>query len=196
MITYLHLDKDECYIPIGTHREYWMKIEMPVIGVVCVMDEKYESVKTAFWVDIKEYLLKNPTASRVKFNMSIHNELSKEKFRKYFFFLVCEKAPCIDFNEALLLLDGNTVDKALAMDMLLIFFSQKLKTWEKAFELYDKRDAIVDYANFMDAISYAYYHPDHWLTKGRHEFSEESKKYVQQKVKMFSKEDIINLNYS
>ena len=85
--------------------------------------------------------------------MSIHNELSKEKFRKYFFFLVCEKAPCIDFNEALLLLDGNTVDKALAMDMLLIFFSQKLKTWEKAFELYDKRDAIVDYANFMDAIS-------------------------------------------
>lgn len=191
--SYYDLDKDECYIPIGTHREYWMKIEMPVIGVVCVMDEKYESVKTAFWVDIKEYLLKNPTASRVKFNMSIHNELSKEKFRKYFFFLVCEKAPCIDFNEALLLLDGNTVDKALAMDMLLIFFSQKLKTWEKAFELYDKRDAIVDYANFMGAISYAYYHPDHWLTKGRHEFSEESKKYVQQKVKMFSKEDIINV---
>lgn len=53
------------------------------------MDEKYESVKTAFGIDIKEYLLKNPTAS-----------------------------------------------------------------------------------TFMDAISYAYYHPDYWLTKGRHEFSE------------------------
>lgn len=52
---------------------------------------------------------------------------------------------------------------------------------------------IVDYANFMEAISYAYYHPDHWLTKGRHEFSEESKKYVQQKVKMFSEEDIMNV---
>lgn len=98
--SYYDLDKNECHISIGTDREYWMKIDMPVIGIVCVMDEKYESVKTAFWVDIKEYLLK---------------------------------------------------------------------------------------------ISYAYYHPDHWLTKGRHEFSEESKKYVQQKVKMFSEEDIMNV---
>lgn len=123
--SYYDLDKDECYIPIGTHREYWMKIEMPVIDIVCVMDEKYESVKTAFWVDIKEYLLKNPTASTVKFNMSIHNELSKEKFKKYFFFLICKKAPCIDFNEALLLLDGNAIDKVLAMDMLMIFSRKK-----------------------------------------------------------------------
>ena len=191
--SYYDLDKDECYIPVGMHREYWMKIEMPVIGIVCVMDEKYESVKTAFWVDIKEYILENPKATTVKFNMSIHNELSKEKFRKYFYFLICKKAPCIDFNEALLLLDGNARDRVLAMDMLLIFFSQKVKTWEKAFELYNKRDKIVDYNNFMEAISYAYYHPDHWLTKGRHEFSEESKKYVQQKVKMFSEEDIKNV---
>lgn len=128
---------------------------------------------------IKEYLLKNPTASTLKFNMSIHNELSKEKFRKYFFFLICKKASYIDFNEAFLLIDGNTEDKVLAMDMLMSFFSQKVKTWEKAFELYDKRDTIVDYADFMEAISYAYYHPDHWLIKGRHEFSDESKKYVQ-----------------
>lgn len=91
------------------------------------------------------------------------------------------------------MLDGNAIDKVLAMDMLLIFFSQKVKTWEKAFELYNKRDTIVDYTNFMKAISYAYYHPDHWLTKGRHDFSEESKKYVQQKVKMFSEEDIMNV---
>ena len=53
--SYYDLDKAECYIPIGAHREYWMKIEMPVIGIVCVMDEKYESVKMAFWVDIKEH---------------------------------------------------------------------------------------------------------------------------------------------
>lgn len=191
--SYYDLDKNECHISIGTHREYWMKIDMPVIGIVCVMDEKYESVKTAFWVDIKEYLLKNPKATTVKFSMAIHNELSKEKFRKYFYFLICKKVPCINFNESLSLLDGNAVDKVLSMNMLLLFFTKKVKTWEIAFKLYDKRDAIVDYANFMEAISYAYYHPDHWLTKGRHEFSEESKKYVQQKVKMFSEEDIMNV---
>lgn len=191
--SYYDLDKAECYIPIGTHREYWMKIEMPVIGIVCVMDEKYESVKTAFWVNIKEQLLRNPTASTVKFNMSIHNELSKEKFRKYFYCLVCKKAPCIEFNEALLLLSGNAMDEVLAMDMLLTFFSQEVKTWEKAFELYNKGGALVDYSNFIEAISYAYYHPDHWMTKGRHEFSEESKKYVKEKVKMFSEEDIKNV---
>lgn len=131
--SYYDLDKAECYIPIGAHREYWMKIEMPVIGIVCVMDEKYESVKTAFWVDIKEQLLLNPTASTIKFNMSIHNELSKEKFRKYFYCLVCKKAPIVEFDEALLLLDGSAMDKVLAMDMLLTFFSQEVKTWEIAF---------------------------------------------------------------
>ena len=31
------------------------------------------------------------------------------------------------------------------------------------------------------------------MTKGRHEFSEESKKYVQEKVKVFSEEDIKNV---
>ena len=191
--SYYDLDKAECYIPIGAHREYWMKIEMPVIGIVCVMDEKYESVKTAFWVDIKEHLLLKPTASTIKFNMSIHNELSKEKFRKYFYCLVCKKTPIVEFDEALLLLDGSAMDKVLAMDMLLTFFSQEVKTWEIAFGLYDKSDKVVDYSSFMEAISYVYYHPDHWLTKGRHEFSEESKKYVQQKVKMFSEEDIINV---
>lgn len=191
--SYYDLDKAECYIPIGAHREYWMKIEMPVIGIVCVMDEKYESVKTAFWVDIKEQLLLNPTASTIKFNMSIHNELSKEKFRKYFYCLVCKKAPIVEFDEALLLLDGSAMDKVLAMDMLLTFFSQEVKTWEIAFGLYDKSDKVVDCSSFMEAISYVYYHPDHWLTKGRHEFSEESKKYVQQKVKMFSEEDIMNV---
>lgn len=75
--------------------------------------------------------MENPKATTVKFNMSIHNELSKEKFRKYFYFLICKKAPCIDFNEALLLLDGNARDRVLAMDMLLIFSHKKLKRGKK-----------------------------------------------------------------
>lgn len=67
--SYYDLNKFECYIPVGTHYEYWIRIEMPVIGIVCVMDEDYKSVKTAFWVDIKSYLLKNPEAILIKMNV-------------------------------------------------------------------------------------------------------------------------------
>lgn len=33
--SYYDLDKFECYIPVGAYREYRLKNEMPVIGIVC-----------------------------------------------------------------------------------------------------------------------------------------------------------------
>ena len=191
--SYYDLNKSECYIPVGTHYEYWIKIEMPIIGIVCVMDEKYESVKTAFWVDIKSYLLKNPEAKTIKFRMHIYNELSKDKYRKYFYNIVCGKLPQIEFKEAISLLRGDSADKKIAMDTLQIIFSCEVETWEKLFCLYNKKDEDVDYSVFFEAISYAYEHPDHWISKGMHEFSAESEKYVHCRVNNFSEEDIINV---
>lgn len=191
--SYYDLGKAECYIPVGTHREYWMKMEMPVIGIVCIMDERNESVNTAFWVDIKEYLMTNSTAVTVKFKMSMHNEFSKEKFRKYFYNLVCKQLPRIEFQEAMLLLDGDVSDKLMAINILETYFSYEVTTWEKLMELYDDRDTDIDYSNFFEAISYAYSHPDHWITKGVHEFSEASKEYVYNRVKQFSEEDIVRI---
>lgn len=79
------------------------------------------------------------------------------------------------------------------MDILQTNFSCEVETWEKLFCLYNKRDEDVDYSVFFEAISYAYAHPDHWISKGMYEFSAESEKYVRCKVNSFSEEDIINV---
>lgn len=191
--SYYDLNKSECFIPIESHKNYWLNIEMPVIGIVCIMDETYESVCSAFWVNIKEYLLSYPTASNISFKMCQYNEFSKEKFRKYFYQLINGKLPQIDIVEVIGLLESNTEDKLLAIDILQVNFSHEMKAWEILFSIYENNVVNIDYSNFFESISYAYSHPDLWRKKGIHEFSEDSAEYVRKKVELFETTDIINI---
>ena len=179
--SYYDLKKCECNLPIDSHREYWKTLKMPVIGIICIMDETNESIKTAYWVDIKKYLIKNPNAKSIKFKMSMHNEFSKTKFTDYFYYIVCDKLPKASFQKAKILLNGDTLDRKLALDILQVYYS------------YEKKDVSIKYSIFFEAVSYAYAHPDHWLKSGIHEFSDESEKYVQEKVKNFNEQDIVNI---
>ena len=191
--SYYDLNKSECVIPIESHKNYWLNLEMPVIGIVCIMDEKYESVYSAFWVNIKEYLLSYPTATNITFKMCQYNEFNKEKFRKYFYQLINGKLPQIDMDETLRLLNGNTADKLLAINVLQVSFSHEIKAWEILFSIYENNIVDIEYSDFFDSVSYAYFHPDHWIQKGIHEFSQASTEYVRKKVEQFNKKDIINI---
>lgn len=191
--SYYDLNNSECIIPIETHKDYWLKIEIPVIGIVCIMDELYESVCSAYWVDIKNYLLENPTKTSIRFAMCQHNEFITEKFRKYFYPLVNKTLPQIGINEAVKLLSENIYDKLLAIDVLQVKYSHEVKAWKELFSIYENNDLDIDYSAFFDSISYVYYHPDHWITKGIHEFSDDSSKFVKEKIKSFSEKDMINI---
>ena len=191
--SYYNLDKRECLIPVEAHKEYWMRLKVPVLGIVCVMDEKYEEVETAYWIDIKEYLSKEPNTTMIKFGMSKSNEYSKEKFRKYFYQLISGRLPSIDFNESIDLLKGSNEDKCMAIAELQIKHSANIDSWKMLFEMYENRSPYLDLKLFFEALSYAYPHPDHWYSKGFHEFSCESKDYVINRVKKFEKKDIVNL---
>ena len=191
--SYYDLKKCECNLPIDSHREYWKTLKMPVIGIICIMDETNESIKTAYWVDIKKYLIKNTNAKSIKFKMSMYNEFSKTKFTDYFSYIVCDKLPKVSFQKAKILLNGDTLDRKLALDILQVYYSNEVQTWEKIFYLYEKKDVSIKYSIFFEAVSYAYAHPDHWLKSGIHEFSDESEKYVQEKVKSFNEQDIVNI---
>lgn len=191
--TYYDLNHLECTIPIESHKDYWLNIEIPIVGIVCIMDKAYESVCSAFWVNIKEFLLENPTATDIKFKICQHNEFSKENFRKYFYPLMNKSLLQINIDETLRLLGGNILDKLLAIDMLQVKFSHDVKAWESLFSIYERKDLDIDYSSFFDSISYVCHHPDHWGLKGIHEFSVESAKFVEEKIKSFTKEDIINI---
>lgn len=45
----------------------------------------------------------------------------------------------------------------------------------------------------MDAISHAFYHPDHFIKSGIYELSDETRKYVRDKVRKFEIQDIISM---
>lgn len=170
-----------------------MKIPFPVIGVVCVMNEHYDRVETAYWINIKEYLKCNPEASTISYEMSIAYEFNQLKLKKYFIPLEQSNLPDIDLNETLLLFEGTTQDREIAINELLIKQSMYVKSWDKLFELYDKESEELPLAIFYDGLTYNYPHPDHWYVKGYHEFSKESKQYTDDRVKKFEENDIIKM---
>ena len=147
--SYYDLKKCECNLPIDSHREYWKMLKMPVIGIICIIDEINESIKTAYWVDIKKYLIKNPNAKSIKFKMSMHNEFSKTKFTDYFSYIVCDKLPKVSFQKAKILLNGDTLDRKLALDILQVYYSNEVQTWEKIFYLYEKRMLALNIQSFL-----------------------------------------------
>jgi hypothetical protein len=67
--------KQICNIPIEKHRDYWLNHDFPVIGIVYV-----PALFEAFVVDIKKYLLQNPTATVIKYEAS---EMSKFNFYNF-----------------------------------------------------------------------------------------------------------------
>lgn len=185
------MDRQECIIPVDGHSEYWLSIQLPVIGIVCILDEEKETVRTAYWIDIKKYLSENRNTQSIRFEMNQSNEFNKNKFRKYFFYLINKKLPDINFEEALDLLNSSEKDKLLALDKMTIHYADRVDCWEIVFRLYEKKDSCIKEHVFFESISYVFSHPDHWYRKGIYEFSAESSQYVIDKVKQFSKEDII-----
>ena len=67
--------KQSCKIPIEKHRDYWLNHDFPVIGIVYV-----PALFEAFVVDIKKYLLQNPTAMVIKYEAS---EMFKFNFHNF-----------------------------------------------------------------------------------------------------------------
>lgn len=60
--SYFDLKRNECLIPIGEHRKYWLQYPVPVIGIVFI-----PLICEASWVDLKAYLGANPSADVVRF---------------------------------------------------------------------------------------------------------------------------------
>lgn len=188
--SYYDLNKLECSIPVDSHYDYWMNVEVPLIGIVCIMESA--SVSTAYWVDIKEYLSKNPNATKIKFNMLKTNEFSIETFRKYFYCLINKCIPQIGIDEALYLIEGNDEDRTIGTSILQAIHTDKVESWKAIFDMYDKSE-IIDYSELFYNFSRMYGNPDCWKRKGMYEFSEQSRKFVDAKIKTFAKNDIIKL---
>lgn len=192
--SYYDIQKKKCYFPIGSHRDYWNKLKFPIIGIVCTMYEDSEEVKTAYWVDIKEYLERNDeSVSNIIFEMGKSNEFNALTIRKYFIPLLCHELPQISFDEVKTLLEGSRIDKEIAIQLLCIKFSANVDSWKILFSLYRKEAEEIDLCFFYNALSYAFSHYDHFYVKGYYELSEEAKQFILCQIKQFNLVDITKM---
>lgn len=185
-----YFDNEYCYIPVEKHSEYWKNFSLPVIGIVCTVDEE-NNVSGAYWTDIKEYISCNPNANRIKFARSEENKFDTNSFYMGFCscFIVNQQIKEMTFEEAVDLVN-NTKYKALGLHVLATRYSDKIYSWKIIFNCYEEESEYLNLSFFYDSITYILPHPDHYISKDRYQFSTESKEYLLNKIKQFTELDI------
>ena len=58
--------------------------------------------------------------------------------------------------------------------------------------MYEKGALCLDMVFFIDSLARAFGHPDHFYHSGIHEFSDESRKSVRDRIKLWERKDMIN----
>lgn len=179
-----------CTIPIETHREYWERTPLPFFGIVCIVNSE-EDVIDAYWVNIKEYLYENKSATNIRFEMTDYNRFSKEDFYYGFCsqFIFEYQIKELTFSDCEKMIDEGKYS-LLALNALAVYHSNILKSWDIIFSFYEHKSPLLDLAFFYEAISYAFSHPDHFVSNHHFRFSEESKLFVVKKINSFEENDI------
>lgn len=129
--SYYDVESETCTIPILTHREYWERYPLPVLGIVYV-----PSLGHAYWTNIKAELRDGPSASVIRFVASKANVLNDETFSALFVPTVTREPPLIDLPSALALVQSSKLDEALlGLSVLFRRYPDEVSTW----------DALLDY---------------------------------------------------
>lgn len=185
-----YYDDNYCFIPIEKHTDYWKFFSLPVIGIVCTVDES-NNVNGAYWEDIKDFINSNPGTNRIKFEKT-----NKIKFdMDDFYFVFCSNFIAYDqiremtFEEAINII-GNTNCKSMGLFVLATKYSNKVEAWELLFNYYYEQSEYLNLSFFYDSLTYIFSHPDHWISSDKYQFSEESKMYVLNKLRKFNESDI------
>jgi hypothetical protein len=188
-----YYDDNYCYIPVNNHKVYWSNYSLPVIGIVCIVNDINE-VEEAYWVDIKSFLSNNPKTNSIKFERNEKASFNNSSFYYGFCsnFISSSQVSEMTFNEAKELVDNN-IQKQLGFYVLASRYSNIIESWKILFSHYENLDDELNLSFFFDSLTYTMPHPDHFLTSNRYQFSKESKKYVLNKVKDFTEKDILRM---
>lgn len=176
-----------CKIPIGDHREYWSKHSLPVYGIVYIPE--YES---AYWVDIKAYLLENSSDTVISYKPTLVNIINKTTFATQFIPHLTGEVPEINFEFAKELFQSSNPDEIyLGLYTLFKKYADKNEVWD-IFVDYFQNHSVSDIPEpLVYYLSVIPWHPDMLFYKDSH--TAESRAYGKTLIKEFKKEDIIKL---
>lgn len=122
--------KQDCIIPIDSHREYWENYPLPVYGIVYIPD-----LKIGYWIDIKTYLEHNKERESIRFKGNKANLFDFENFNNVFIPKLRNNIPAISFLNALELFDSSDINEfTLGSIVLFRRYVNEQMTWNKFFD--------------------------------------------------------------
>ncbi|MDZ4846071.1 MAG: DUF4365 domain-containing protein [Chitinophagales bacterium] len=185
--SYFDKKSNLCKIPIGDHRDYWTKHSLPVYGIDYIPE--YES---AYWVDIKGYLLQNPADTVISYEPTLVNLINKTTFSTRFIPYLTGEVPEISYEFAKELFKSSNPDEIyLGLYTLFKKYADKNKVWD-IFVNYFQTHTITDIPEpLVYYLSVIPWHPDMLFYKDSH--TAESRNYGKTLLENFEKEDIIKL---
>jgi hypothetical protein len=173
--SYYNETKDECLIPIKSHRDYWLKHPLPVIGIVYV-----PAHDKAYWVDIKAFLEREPDATVIRFQLAKINTFSERTFSSLFVSLVLNETPMISYDEAVSFLQSKRANEIeLGVQVLFRRYPNQTDTWDHLVNLFENAEIDTIPWNLIYYFAHVPWHGDIW-SRGQG-LTEETRGYVREK---------------
>jgi hypothetical protein len=124
--SYYEAPSESCSIPIDSHRRYWERYPLPVVGIVYVPE-----LARGHWADLKAALRHTPDATSVRFVASRANILDAESFEWLFVPRLLQESPIVEFDEAMVLARSVKLDEAnLGLSALFDRYPNETGAWD------------------------------------------------------------------
>lgn len=151
---------EECLIPVGSHRDYWLHHPLPVLGIVFI-----PSLAKAHWVDIKSHLKENPNKSIIRYQTSEANCFDNSTFSRIFIPTILREVPDLTLTEGIRLFQSSKPDESyLGLITLFRRYPNSENTWDEmvnAFREWPREDVPEVMIYFLAHIPW---HSDIWST--------------------------------
>lgn len=179
--SYYNSKKQECIIPIDSHREYWKNYPLPVFGIVYIPD-----LKVGYWIDIKHYLDNNKETNTIRFLGNRANQFDTENYKNVFVPRLTNKTPEISFDYSLQLFDSNDINEFMLGSIVLFRrYVNELDTWERIVKIITKPDKLEIPRHLIYYLAHIPWHPDIFYTG--EPIDKEIKEIVLKKIKSFDR---------
>lgn len=173
--SYYNETKDECLIPINSHRDYWAKYPLPVVGIVYV-----PAHEEAYWVDIKAYLEREPDATVIRFQVAKINTFSERTFSSLFVSLALHETPTLPHEEAVLFLQSERANEVeLGVRVLFRHYPNQMDTWDHLINLFENAEVDEIPPILLYYFAHVPWHGDIW-SRGKG-LTDETRDYIREK---------------
>jgi hypothetical protein len=177
----------QCLIPVGTHFKYWSNYPLPVYGIVYV-----PSIKSAYWVNIKNHLKHVGECSTIKFDNTKVNNFTDIDFVKVFLPGILNQLPELSFEEAKILFDStHASENYLGLVVLFHIAPNAIETWDSFIDFFQNKDFSEIPTRLIYYLAHIPWHPDIWY-RGE-QINDDTKDHVQKRFDEFDKQDVIKL---